>query len=324
MPKAPILVQSQRRCLTPGPEEAPEAPKARDTTIKTWWQLSELSSGAAAPCDPDDSPKITTVPDTTIKTSSQPPDENSAVVATPRCHKNGQEDVSVGRSWSRIRTLSSEATGNAWWQLFEESSEVATPRGPEDAAKTTTPLDTFSSSWWQGSEENSGAGSPLGHEGGHEDCAAGHSWSRIRTPSPEYRYAPHGTSASGPPKLSALPLPAQQRHTLYPETPIVPVMAVPPPRQPLLLVNLLEGDQAQSDRAHQHRRDERLGLGGPGGARCLAPADTYAHSIGSMGHPHNCALPCKFSRGGVCARRAQRVTAATSVRGCAQRSATSQ
>lgn len=213
----------------------------------------------------------------------------------------------LARSRGRCSTSCPEGapeTPKAWWQPPEESSEVGrAPRGPEDAAETASPLGAAGKPWWQDSEDDSGVAGPRSHDGDQGDGAAGHSWSRIRTPSPEYRYAAlHDTSDSGTPKSFTLPLPALQRRTPCPEAPMV----VPPPWQRLLLVDLLrrgraEGDHAHGDRAcqRQHRGDERLGLGGPaGGGPRLAPVDAHAHSIGSVGHPHSCALPCKFSRGG--------------------------
>jgi hypothetical protein len=103
-----------------------------------------------------------------------------------------------------------------------------------------------------------------------------------------------------------LPLPAQVWHTPCPEASVALAMAaVPPPPHPLLLAELLqreraEGDQAPSDTAcrRKPRREQRLGPRVPAGGVGKAPADAHALSIGSVGHPHSCAPPCKYSRGG--------------------------
>lgn len=261
-----LAPESQECCRTPGAEGAAETAKAQDTTIKSWWQLSE---------------------------------ENSEV-ATPRGHKDGHEDGAAGYSWSRISPTSSDTTFKSSWQLSEEGSEVSTPRSLEDAHKTAKAQDTTIKSWSQRSAENSEVATPRGRDDGHEDGAAGYSWSRIRTPSPEGRYVLHDVPGAGTPQFSVLPLPAQQWQTPYPEAPLVLAMAaVPPPPQPLLLTEALqreraEGDQAPSDR----RREERLGPGVLAGGRGKALAKSHALSIGSAGHPHSCAPPCKYSRGG--------------------------
>ena len=203
---------------------------------------------------------------------------------------------SQGRCWTPAAEHVAEAaeppdtTVKSWWELSEDCSAVATPR----------------KSWWQLSEESSAIATPRGRESDHEDGAAGFSWSRIRTPSPEGRYTLHDMSGAGTTQFSKLPLPAQQWHTQYPEVPLVLATAVvPPPPQPLLLADLLqrdreECDQVPSDRAcqRQPRREQRLERGvaacGPG----QTPSDAVVLSIGSVGHPQNCALPCKYSRGG--------------------------
>lgn len=288
MPKAAAPAQPRGRCWTPGPEDVPRAPKAWDMAIKAPGRLSEESSEA---------------PSTTVKTWWQLSEENSAV-ATPRGHKDGHEDGAAGHSWSRIRTSSPDTTCTAWWHLSKESSNVATRHGPECAPEAAKPQDTARKSWWQLSEENPTAATPSGYE----DAAAGHCWSRIRTPSPEGRYALHNMLGAGTSQFSSLtPLPEQQRHTPYPEAPLVPAIAVPPAPQVLLLADVLRGERAESSEApsdgacqRQLRQEERLGPGGPaaGGPR-QAPADAHAViSIGSAGHPHSCGRPCKYSRGG--------------------------
>jgi hypothetical protein len=265
-------VESEGSCWTPGAEDAHKTAKARDTTIKSWWQLSE---------------------------------ENSEV-ATPRGHKDGHEDGAAGYSWSRISAASEDTTVKSSWQLSEESSEVSTPRGLEDAHKTAKARDTTTKPWWQLSEENSAVATPRGRDDGHEDGAAGYSWSRIRTPSPEGRYVLHDVPAAGTSQFSMLPLPAQQWHTQYPEAPLLLAMAVvPPPPQPLLLADVLqresaECDQGPSDKACWRRlhREERLKPSVISDVLGQAPADAHVLSIGSEGHPHSCAMPCKYSRGG--------------------------
>lgn len=183
------------------------------------------------------------------------------------------------------------------WQLSEESSETDAPRGTEDEHRTTEDSDTTIRTWWQHSKEDSSVATPRGHE----DGAAGHGWSRNRTTSPEDRYVLHSVSGAGTSQYSMFPLPAQQRHTPHADAPVALATAAPPPSQTVLLPRVLwrehaRGDQAPSDSAC-HR--QRLVPDGPeGGGPCQAPADAPAHSVGSMGHPHSCALPCKYARGG--------------------------
>lgn len=196
-----------------------------------------------------------------------------------------------------LRTLApveSQSQGRCWTS------------GAEDAHQAAKAQDTAIKSWWQLSEESSAVATPRGREGGHEDGATGYSWSRIRTPSPEGRYVLHDVPGAGASPFFMLPLPAQQWHTPCPEAPFVLALAVaPPPPQPVLLADVLhrmraECDQAPSDMACQRRlrREEQptpcVIAGSPG----QAPADARALSIGSEGHPQNCALPCKYSRGG--------------------------
>jgi hypothetical protein len=188
----------------------------------------------------------------------------------------------------------------SWWEMSEESFDVATPRSRSDApAATKAPAIR---EWWQLSEENSKAATPRGHENG----APGHSWSRIRTPSPERL---HHMSEAGSSQFPVLPLPAQQWRAPYPEAPVVMAMPVPPPPpQPLLLADVLgceraDGAQASSDRASQRqlrrevRQEEQLRLCGPAESPGQARGDGHVLSIGSVGHPHSCGLPCKYSRG---------------------------
>lgn len=214
------------------------------TTIKARWQLSEESSGADTTGGPEDAHRATTAPDTT------PGPEDSPEV--PKA-----QDVTI----------------KAWWQLSEESSEADSPGGPTGAHGTATAPGTTISSRWEPSEGSSAVATPRDHEVG----AAGHSRSRIRTPSPEDRYVWHDVSgAAGASQHSVLPLPVQQWHTSYAEAPVLLAMVALPPPQPLWL----------------------LAPGGPAGVPFQAPADAYVHSIGSTGHPHSCAPPCKYSRGG--------------------------
>ena len=107
---------------------------------------------------------------------------------------------------------------------------------------------------------------PRGRGDGREDGGAGQRWSSIRTPSPERRHVQNDMAGAGASQHRMPPLLAQLWHTPCAEAPSVLAMAVPPPPQALLLG--------------------------------WVPADAHAPSIGSVGHPHGCALPCKYSRGG--------------------------
>jgi hypothetical protein len=192
------------------------------------------------------------------------PEDAHGVTTAPDTTPGLEDSPETPKAW--------DMTIKAWWQLSQESSEADTPSGPEGAHGTATAPDTTIRTWWELSEESSAVATPRGHE----DGAVGHSRSRIRTPSPEDRYVWHDVSVAGASQHYMLPLTMQQWHTPYAEAPAVLAMAVPPPPQPpWLLVPC-----------------------GPAGVPCQAPADAYAHSIGSVGHPHSCAPPCKYSRGG--------------------------
>jgi len=270
------LREIQGRCRTPRAEGADKAAKAQGTTGKSWWELSE---------------------------------ENSEV-ATPRGRDKDHADGAAGYSWSGIQTASQDTTFRSSWQPSEESCEVSKQRGlvgagADEAAQV---QGTPGKSWWEPPEENPEAAPPRGRNDGH-DGSAGCSWSRITTPSPDGRwYVRHGGPAAWASQLSLLPLPAQQqRRPHHPQkaAPVPTAAAVPPPPQPLRLAEVLQLEGAERDRAprgvagprplrQEGRSDPGAAAGGPG----QSAADARVLSIGSEGHPHGCAQPCKYSRGG--------------------------
>jgi len=118
-------------------------------------------------------------------------------------------------------------------------------------------------SWWQLSEEEFSS-TPRGNEVS-KDCM---SWARIRTPSPEYRYTSRGSSGLYPLQYPELPPAVQQPCASYPEATTAPDVVAREPAD----------SESPSGSAHQLQLRQVL-------------------SIGSVGHPYNCGLPCKYSRG---------------------------
>ncbi|CAK0868232.1 unnamed protein product [Prorocentrum cordatum] len=222
----------------------------------------------------------------------------------------------------------------SWTPGFEESSLVATQSGPQGgreygaageggpaaaprlawahaAAKVPSLAGSAEKQPWQPAQEHSTIVTPRCHKDGHEDGGECHSWARIRTPSPEGWYVSHGyvprdLPAARTSRCHALPPQEQQCHGPHSGAPTVLPTAAPRPLRRLLLSDVLQRERAEGGQAldgkafrGQHRAGEWPGADGNAGASGQAPAaDAKVHSIGSAGHPHSCALPCKYSRGG--------------------------
>ncbi|CAK0868231.1 unnamed protein product [Prorocentrum cordatum] len=255
--------------------------------------------------------------------------EESSLVATQSGPQGGREYGAAGEggpaaaprlAWAHAAAKVPSLAGTAEeqpWQPAHEHPAVAAPQCREDghkehaAAKVPSLAGSAEKQPWQPAQEHSTIVTPRCHKDGHEDGGECHSWARIRTPSPEGWYVSHGyvprdLPAARTSRCHALPPQEQQCHGPHSGAPTVLPTAAPRPLRRLLLSDVLQRERAEGGQAldgkafrGQHRAGEWPGADGNAGASGQAPAaDAKVHSIGSAGHPHSCALPCKYSRGG--------------------------